>query len=165
MRGAVIISSCLAMLTTFATSAWTETPVDRFAGHPRVAIISDIGNEPDDQMSLVRLLLYSNQLDVEALVASTSVWQRQAVHPETMRSLIQAYAQVRPNLLLHASGWPEADELMNRVYTGQAGYGLGATGPGSLRKAQKRWSAPPITTIRARYGCASGEARTLWRKL
>jgi len=45
--------------------------VDRFTGHPRVAIISDIGNEPDDQMSLTRLLMYSKQLDVEALVAST----------------------------------------------------------------------------------------------
>ena len=36
-------------------------PVDDFTGHPRLIVISDIGNEPDDQMSLVRLLLYSNE--------------------------------------------------------------------------------------------------------
>ena len=45
-------------------------PVDGSSGHPRVAIISDIGNEPDDQMSLTRLLLYSNEIEIEALIAS-----------------------------------------------------------------------------------------------
>lgn len=30
---------------------------DNFDGHPRLIVISDIGNEPDDQMSLTRLLL------------------------------------------------------------------------------------------------------------
>ncbi len=48
-------------------------PVDEFSGHPRVAILSDIGNAPDDQMSFVRLILYSNELDLEALIATTSV--------------------------------------------------------------------------------------------
>jgi hypothetical protein len=102
--------------------------VDDFTGHPRVVVISDIGNEPDDQMSLTRLLLYSNQLDIEALIASTSTWQKTAVHPETMRSLIQAYGRVRPNLLKHATGWPTADDLNARVFTGQTAYGMAATG-------------------------------------
>jgi hypothetical protein len=104
--------------------------VDNFSGKPRVIVISDIGNEPDDQMSLVRLLLYANQLDVEALIASTSTWQRTAIHPETMRTLIDAYSQVRPNLLLHAQGWPEAANLARIVYPGQTTYGMAATGPG-----------------------------------
>jgi hypothetical protein len=55
--------------------------VDNFAGHPRVVIISDIGNEPDDQMSFVRLFLYSNELDLEATIASTSTWRKAAAHP------------------------------------------------------------------------------------
>ena len=91
------------------------THIDDFAGHPRVIIISDIGNEPDDQMSLVRLLVYSNELDIEALIPTTSTWQKAASHPETMHALIKAYGQVRPNLLLHAKGWPEADYLDQRV--------------------------------------------------
>src|SRR3954451_5353793 len=73
-------------------------PVDTFSGHPRVVILSDIGNEPDDQMSFVRLLLYSNEIDLEAMVATTSTWQKTATHPETMHALIGAYSQVRPNL-------------------------------------------------------------------
>jgi hypothetical protein len=106
------------------------THVDDFTGHPRVVIISDIGNEPDDQMSFVRLLLYSNELDIEAMIATTSTWQTMATHPETMHQLIDAYGQVRRNLLLNAKGWPEAAELDRRVYTGQTAYGMAATGPG-----------------------------------
>jgi hypothetical protein len=106
--------------------------VDNFAGHPRAIVISDIGNEPDDQMSLVRLLLYSNEIDIEALIASTSTWQKSAVHPETIRAPIEAYGQVRPSLMLHAKGWPASEDLMRIVYTGQTGYGLAATGPDKM---------------------------------
>ncbi|HSM46379.1 MAG TPA: nucleoside hydrolase-like domain-containing protein, partial [Draconibacterium sp.] len=34
----------------------------------RILILTDIENEPDDAMSLVRFLLYSNQFDVEGIV-------------------------------------------------------------------------------------------------
>ena len=78
--------------------------VDNFAGHPRVVVFGDIGNEPDDQMSFVRLLMYSNELDLEATIASTSTWQKAAAHPETMHALIHAYGEVRGNLLKHATG-------------------------------------------------------------
>jgi hypothetical protein len=79
--------------------------IDDFTGHPRMIVISDIGNEPDDQMSLTRLLLYSNEIDVEALIAATSTWRKTSLHPETMRKLIRADGQVRPNLLLPLAGW------------------------------------------------------------
>ena len=46
--------------------------VDPFVARPRVVVMTDIANEPDDQMSLVRFLLYSNGWDTEGLVASTS---------------------------------------------------------------------------------------------
>lgn len=115
---------------TFA--AIPPTHVDDFTGRPRIIIISDIGNEPDDQMSLVRLLLYSNELDIEALIASTSTWQKNIIHPETMRTLIEAYGQVRPNLMKHAQGWPTAEDLTARVFAGQTSYGLAAIGPDKM---------------------------------
>src|SRR5215470_13277027 len=108
------------------------THVDDFTGHPRVIVISDIGNEPDDQMSLVRLLVYSNELDIEALIAATSTWQKSALHPETMHSLISAYGEVRPNLLLHAPGWPAVEDLDRRVASGQPAYGMAAVSEGKL---------------------------------
>lgn len=125
---------CAGVLASFGLACGAQVtplppqPVDTFTGHPRVAILSDIGNEPDDQMSFVRLLLYSNELDIEAMIASTSVWQKTATHPETMHKLIAAYGQVRSNLLLNAKGWPEAQALDSRVFAGQAGYGMAATG-------------------------------------
>ena len=73
--------------------------IDDFAGNPRVVVLSDIGNEPDDQMSFVRLLLYSNELDLEALIAATSTWQKNKVQPETMHEIVAAYGKVRANLL------------------------------------------------------------------
>lgn len=111
--------------------------VDNFAGKPRVVVISDIGNEPDDQMSFVRFLLYSNEFDIEAMIAATSTWQKTTTHPETMRQLIDAYRQVRPNLLLHAKGWPEAADLSQRVFAGQPAYGMAATGDGKSSDGAK----------------------------
>ncbi len=108
------------------------THVDNFSGHPRLVVISDIGNEPDDQMSLTRLLLYSNEIDIEALIAVTSTWQKTVVHPETMRTLIRAYGQVRTNLMQHAKGWPTEEDLENRVFSGQPAYGMAATGPDKM---------------------------------
>jgi len=113
------------------------THVDDFEGKPRVIVISDIGNEPDDQMSLVRLLLYSNELDIEGLIATTSTWQKTVTHPETMHKLVEAYGQVRPNLMLHAKGWPEAAELEARIYVGQTAYGMAATGVGKSSDGSK----------------------------
>ena len=117
-----------------STAVYAQQPpagrLDNFTGHPRVFVTSDIGNEPDDQMSFVRLLLYSTELDIEGLVATTSTWQKAAIHPETMHSLIAAYGQVWPNLLKHADGWPTAEHLDALVNSGQPAYGLAATGAG-----------------------------------
>jgi hypothetical protein len=96
---------------------------------PRLAVLTDVGNEPDDQMSLVRLLLYSNDIDIEAIIAVTSVWQRDKLSPEIAEQVIDAYEQVRPNLELHALGWPSAATLKNTVSRGVPHYGLAAIDP------------------------------------
>ena len=140
--------------------------VDDFTGHPRAIIISDIGNEPDDQMSFVRLLLYSNEIDIEAMIAATSTWQKTATHPETMRQLIDAYGQVRPNLLLNAKGWPEAADLAARVYTGQPAYGMAATGPGKTSDgARAILAAADRDDPRPLWICIWGGANTLAQAL
>jgi len=131
-----------AAISLFASVAFLyaqplPTHVDAAAGPPRVVVISDIGNEPDDQMSLVRFLLYSNEFEVEALIASTSTWQKAATHSETMHKLIDAYAEVRPNLLLHAKGWPTAEYLHGHVFSGQSAYGIAATGSDKMSEGAR----------------------------
>ncbi len=103
----------------------------------RLVVLTDIGNEPDDQMSLVRLLLYSNEIDVEALVATTSTWQRTKVSPEIIRQVVAAYDKVQPNLMLHAKGWPTGAEMDARISSGVAAYGMAALEKAALSNGAK----------------------------
>ncbi len=125
MKAAVLLTT---LVLAASGAGLPPTHVDDFTGRPRILVLSDIGNEPDDQMSLVRLLVYSNQLEIEGLVATTSTWQRTVVHPETMHALVRAYGEARRNLVRHADGWPEAALLESRIYSGQPAYGMAATG-------------------------------------
>src|SRR3982751_321915 len=79
--------------------------------HKRLFVLSDIEADPDDTQSLVRLLLYSNEIDLEGLVATTSVHQKNRVAPESMRAVIAQYAKVRANLALHDRAYPSAPVL------------------------------------------------------
>ena len=46
---------------------------------PRVVVLTDITNEPDDEESLVRFLVSSSDYEVEAMIATTSTWLRKKV--------------------------------------------------------------------------------------
>src|SRR5690242_4014329 len=69
----------------------TASQVDAYVARPRVVVMTDIANEPDDQMSLVRFLVYSNGFDVEGLVATTSTWVKRTPRPDVIRSVIDGY--------------------------------------------------------------------------
>src|SRR3954469_19964493 len=103
--------------------------VDPYAAKPRVLVMTDIANEPDDQMSMVRFLVYANQFDVEGLVATTSTWMRNRIRPDVIQSLIDAYGAVQPNLLRHQPGFPTAAALRSVVASGQPAFGMAAVGP------------------------------------
>ena len=109
--------------------SWQTSHADAPEKH-RLLVLTDMGADPDDQQSLVRLLLYSNQIDIEGLVATTSVWHKTSVDPEFITDIIQAYDAVHPNLALHEPGFPEADELRSLVKTGIAEYGMLGVGEG-----------------------------------
>jgi uncharacterized membrane protein len=42
------------------------------ADKPRLIVLTDIGGDPDDQQSMVRLMVYANEFDIEGLIASAS---------------------------------------------------------------------------------------------
>lgn len=96
---------------------------------PRVFVFTDISNEPDDEESLVRYLVYSNEFDTEGLVATTSTWLKKNTREELIRRDIEAYAKVRPNLLKQAPGFPPPESLLAVTATGQTGYGMAFVGP------------------------------------
>jgi hypothetical protein len=97
---------------------------------PRLFVLTDISNEPDDEESMVRLLVYANEFDFEGLVATTSTWLRQATRVDLIHRQLDAYAQVRDNLLKHAPGFPSAESLRAVTAVGQPAYGMPAVGEG-----------------------------------
>ncbi len=96
----------------------------------RVVVLTDIEADPDDTQSLIRLLLYSNNLDIKGLVATTSVWQKSRIAPESIRKIIETYGKVRPNLLKHETGFPETDALLGMIKKGLTVYGMTGVGNG-----------------------------------
>lgn len=94
----------------------------------RVIILTDIGAEVDDTESLVRLLLYSDVIDIEGLIATTSTWKRTSVSPEMIRAVIGAYSKVHANLVKHDADYPPAEALEALVKRGRAEYGMQGVG-------------------------------------
>ena len=67
-----------------ATFAPLANRIDPYVAKPRLIVLTDIANEPDDQMSFVRLLVSSNQFDLEAIVATTSRHLRAKPRPDVL---------------------------------------------------------------------------------
>jgi len=97
----------------------------------RLIVLSDIEAEVDDTESFVRLMLYSNVIDIKGLIATTSVWKRTSVAPESIVKIIKAYGKVQPNLLKHEVGFPEAETLLTLVKQGLPKYGMLGVGEGN----------------------------------
>jgi hypothetical protein len=96
----------------------------------RVIILTDIEADPDDTQSLVRLLLYANEIDIKGLIATTSCWHKTSVEPESIVKVVQAYAEVHPNLIKHDAGFPEAEILLSLIKQGLPQYGMLGVGDG-----------------------------------
>lgn len=90
-------------------------------------------SDPDDVQSMIRFLLYSNEFDVEALIASAGTFANIA-RKQNILDLLDLYEAVHPNLTKHDSGYPSADELRARTWQGMDGtIGTEAFGDGKYR--------------------------------
>lgn len=82
--------------------------------------------EIDDIQSLIRLLLYSNDIDLEGIVPCSSCFLKtpnQSKQLGIVRRIIDAYAEVKPNLDAQAKGYPGAAYLHGIVHPGIGEYG------------------------------------------
>jgi Cellulose-binding Sde182, nucleoside hydrolase-like domain/Cellulose-binding protein Sde0182, C-terminal domain len=105
---------------------------------PRLIVLTDLSNEPDDEESFVRLLVYSDQFDIEGLIATTSTWLRQNPREDLIRRDLAAYALVRTNLLKHSAAFPSVEHLLAVTRTGQTNYGMAAVGTGKTTGGSQR---------------------------
>jgi hypothetical protein len=95
---------------------------------PRIIVTTDLGADPDDQQSLVRLLVSANEFDIEGLIVSTSCWKKNQNNTAMLDKIVDAYGKVLPNLQVHAKNYPSRESLKSISLLGQTGYGMGDVG-------------------------------------
>jgi hypothetical protein len=142
------------------------------AEKPRLLVLTDIGGDPDDQQSLIRLLLYANEFDIEGLIATASgtpgELKEAITRPDLIRQIVDAYGKVHSNLAKHSPGYPTAHALLNLVKAGNRFRGRDFIGKehdteGSrwIIAAADRDDARPLNiTI---WGGQTDFAQALWR--
>jgi len=141
-------------------------------GPPRLLVLTDIGGDPDDQQSMVRLMLHACDFEIEGLIATASGTPgelgKDIVKPELIREIVEAYGKVRGNLLLHGSGYPTAEHLLERIKSGNPRRGVDNLGAGNdtegsrwiISTADKPDSRPLDVVI---WGGSTDLAQALWR--
>ena len=139
---------------------------------PRLIITTDIGGDPDDQQSMIRLMTHANEFEIEALIASACGTpddnKGDITRPDLIREIVEAYGAVQPNLSQHADGYPAADWLLRRIYSGNPCRGVAHLGDGhdtegsrAIIAAVDRADARPVHI--AIWGGSTDLAQALWR--
>lgn len=141
-------------------------------GGPRLIVLTDIGGDPDDQQSMVRLLLYANELEIEGLIASASGTPGElgdsTTKPHLIREIVEAYGKVRPRLVGHAAGYPPVEALLSRIRSGNSRRGRQAIGEDQDTEGSRwivtvgdRQDSRPVNI--AIWGGQTDLAQALWR--
>lgn len=106
-----------------------------YAQLPRLLILTDIGGDPDDQQSMIRLLLHANEFDIEGLIASASGTPgevgRAVVRPDLIEELVRAYGEVVPRLQEHDPQFPALEQLLPLIKSGNPHRGWDRVGEGN----------------------------------
>ena len=130
MVACLLLGACSATGQNAPTEPTGEQASRAVASKHRVVILTDMEADPDDTQSLIRLLLYSNEIDIEALVATTSIWKKKDIRPDSIRTTLGKYGEVYDTLSQHAPDYPTESELQDLVMSGQPGYGMASVGTG-----------------------------------
>jgi len=118
-KAAALAASTLLALAT--ASPALAGPGDR--PKPRVIVSTDIGGTDfDDFQSLVHLLLYTDVIDLEGMIASP--WGADRDRRRHLLELVEVYARDYPSLRSHSADYPSPDELRKLCKQG----GLDAAG-------------------------------------
>ncbi|PZX50992.1 DUF1593 domain-containing protein [Algoriphagus chordae] len=97
---------------------------------PRIINTTDLGADPDDEQSLVRQLVASNEFDIEGLIVATGCWKKTQDNTAMLDVILDAYEEAYPNLSVHAAEFPTPEYLKSIAVMGQDGYGMSDVGTG-----------------------------------
>lgn len=97
------------------------------ASRPRLIVTTDIGQDPDDAQSMIRLLHYANEFRIEGIIANADnnhKGEPPIIREDIVHGMIDAYAKIQVNLNRVLPGFPEPHELHRIVKRGCAGNGV-----------------------------------------
>ncbi len=115
---------------TGARQAPVSPYLGKFAGRkPRLVVMTDIGGDPDDRQSLVRLLLYACDFDIEGLCTGLGTGHKRNTREDLIHQAIDEYAKVVGTLRRHREGYPTPDALRGLVKAGRD-HGMHEVGEG-----------------------------------
>lgn len=116
------ISLCRIVMLLLLTAGFGDAEEASPRDKPRLLVTTDIGGDPDDTQSMVRLMVYLNEFRQEGLVATASgtpgELKKSITQPQLIQSVVDAYGEVRPNLLKHDEGWPTRDQVAATIVSG-----------------------------------------------
>ena len=152
------------LLSSFMLAA----PSCLFAEKHRLIVTTDIGGtDPDDEQSMVHLLLMSDDVDIEGLICNVAFVKTPLGLP-VLNKIIDAYEKAYPNLIVHDKGYPSAASLRSVAVAGQAGVGMADVGeghdtPGSELIIRAVDSKDPRPVWVNAWGGMNTVAQALWK--
>jgi hypothetical protein len=164
MRSIHLFTSLLLILIFAANTVNANSSEEK----PRLIVLTDIENEPDDAESLVRFLTYANNFEIEGIIATTSVWQKDKIAEWRIHEILNVYKEVQPNLLKHEPGYPSFEELKALTKMGLPKYGMKGVGEGQdsegadwIIQAVKKEDPRPLWILA--WGGPNCLAQALWK--
>lgn len=124
--GAFGFLTAFPILSQAAPGTEKQCQAARTEHKPRLFVLTDISNEPDDQMSLVRLLTYANEIDIQGISVTTSTWMPNKIDYESVVGVLDGYKKVVNNLNANVpshSPYPSHKYLLDRLHKGHPVYG------------------------------------------
>lgn len=139
---------------------------------PRVIVITDISSmqpgvlEPDDTQSMIRFLLYANEVDIEGLIACA--YGGHGTRPEYIRQVVEAYGTSWEKLAAHDPRYPKPEQLLACIAAGnfcpgndQLGEGKDTPGSNLIIAAADKDDPRPLWILL--WGGALDLAQAVWR--
>jgi hypothetical protein len=147
--------------------AQMESTRQSYTHRPRIITTTDLGADPDDEQSLVRLLVCANEFEIDGLIVSTGCWKKSQRNTKMLDKIVDAYGKALPNLRVHAEGYPTAEHLKSISFMGQTGYGMGDVGrgkdsPGSKLIIESVDKDDPRPVWVGCWGGANNVAQAVW---
>ncbi len=143
------LSIILILMMLFSSSC--KQKIEKGDIKPRILISTDIGGtDPDDNQSMIHLLMYANMFQIEGLISSPSYGNG---NKEEILRTISLYEQDLPKLIAHRDGFPNPEAL--RALTKQGcktaapykGFTTSTEGSKWIVKCAKKESEQPLWVL------------------